>query len=376
MKKTGVIIILICTMSLLFITPVFASDNVWASSYNNIIDSNMLFYIRGTSSAWDLVAAEIDIEYMYSFTQSTISSFRYSATHSQTTGSENGVGYPTYSSGGTLSHTTNNNQIYIWRRNIVLDIGLNNSNPHAAVLNNYYKNFTINDSNNYGFSDFDIIYNPYNIKVYPNGNNFVVYFQNLMSDVPTGSFVIDKNMEQSCVIGFTMYAFTTSNTAPSNSLTITTQNNGFTSYAIESQYDNKVMDRTNFQQYLMLESINNKINEFLNAYNNNAQNIASTESQINSTQNTIDQVHQNEVSWYQANESAITEVGLSNSSLSDNQYQGVYPVANTLSSLWVAIGPVKYIYLFTLMASLSAFMLRHRPFTKIGGKVQSDLDSR
>lgn len=121
-----------------------------------------------------------------------------------------------------------------------------------------------------------------------------------------------------------------------------------------------------------LSSINSNVQTITDAYTSNASNISSTTEQIADTQSTIDNVHQNEMSWYQAQESAINEVGLSNSSLSQNQYQGVTPVASDLSRLWTSIGPVKYITLFALMASLSSFMLRHRPFTKIAGKIDKN----
>lgn len=118
-----------------------------------------------------------------------------------------------------------------------------------------------------------------------------------------------------------------------------------------------------------LHQIERHTQNILDAYTNNASNITDTNSQIDSTQSTVDYVHSQEQTWYAANQSAIEETGLSNARLSDNQYQGVYPVANDFNQLWVAIGPTKWIYLFTLMCSLAAFMLRHKPFSHAGAEI-------
>lgn len=118
-----------------------------------------------------------------------------------------------------------------------------------------------------------------------------------------------------------------------------------------------------------IHKISNNLQNIVDAYTSNYQNIDSTNNQIDSTQSTIDNVHSQEQTWYAANQQAIESTGLHNASLSDNQYQGIYPVANDFNQLWIAIGPTKWIYLFTLMCSLAAFMLRHKPFSHAGAEI-------
>lgn len=365
MNRTLKIVILIAVSISILSVSIFA-DTVWSSLYYDVpgTDTNVLFYVRGTSSGWNLVESEISIDRVYSYKDSHITSWAYTATHSNTTGTENGVGKNiVYDNNGYLGSSVNSEKYFIWERNIVLDIGLNNGTYDAVTLNNYFRSFSVNKDNSYGYSDFDIIYNPNNIKVYPNSNHqFIVYFQELYDSVNPG-MVMDQRTEYSCLISYKMFAVTNTNNAPSNTLTLTNYTDGINLATLSPQYTNKVISRYDNVTYSEIVSINNKVNEIINAYNNNsstANNVISESSQLD---NTIDTVHQQEMDFYRRNEQALQASGLSNFNYDDDVRLGYQGILTDFDKLWKALGKWNFVYTFTLILSLATFILRHKPWT-------------
>lgn len=405
MRKKGIAIILVCTMLILFAVPSFADVIRPSATINdsyNLIDTTVTLYVAGYSS--DPYIEDYQWASNLYYTQdvhSNNSGNIVTTLASVGSSSDSFVVCVDTQIGLRINNNTDYNVILSHNR---ISGALNITHTLSSIGNSddgWYISSMSDNISYINFSGNNLIVYPassyqYNNQIMvPAHGSFACYFT-VTSVRASESF---KTLAAASGQGYTTPPVNPAQASASfvvSSLTYTKQYptgiNSFTNDVVTYDADinsNAILNRVSeietivstYQSYLQnisskSNSINSNVQSIVDGYNNNAQNIAGTESQINSTQSTIDQVHQNEVSWYQANESAITEVGLSNSSLSDNQYQGVYPVANTLSSLWVAIGPVKYIYLFTLMASLSAFMLRHRPFTKIGGRVQQDLDSR
>lgn len=411
MIKKGVVVITVCTMLLITAAPLFADtipDNT--SSYfkdMNITDSNnnVIGHVVYSLNVLDPYIKDIEYNRVTSvypktfipYTQSNGSVLYYVSSYTQQGGT-------TLNAIGEITSTTSS-VIYCTPVNVVCTIS-NYTDQFINIPQEIRTTLTITTTANgtNGGTLIDVGYdcdvgNVQSNDIFVNLYNDYVYFDfgNQFKRADANSFWLPPRSSNICSFtmyilhsyskldspnGITPYIFRASNVEV-RSTDITGRNLASNvsmyndSYNINGMYNgiNNIYSRlgdTNNN----LSSINSNVQDIHDAYVDNQQNIAGTESQINSTQSTIDQVHQNEIQWYQANESAIQEVGLSNSSLSDNQYQGVYPVASDLSRLWSAIGPVKHITLFALMASLSAFMLRHRPFTKIGGKVQQDLDSR
>lgn len=75
-------------------------------------------------------------------------------------------------------------------------------------------------------------------------------------------------------------------------------------------------------------------------------------------------IHQQEVQWYQDNESAIHNVGLENFNFSSGALGGLSVMQQHFANVWSALGDLNLIYIFTLTISLATFIIRHMPRTK------------
>lgn len=87
-----------------------------------------------------------------------------------------------------------------------------------------------------------------------------------------------------------------------------------------------------------------------------------------STTNTIQSQHDTEQSYYSANAQAIESTGLSNFQYSNSQVTYFQGVLSDFQSLWDSLGEWTFVYTFTLMLSFATFVLRHRPHTRSSTK--------
>lgn len=87
-----------------------------------------------------------------------------------------------------------------------------------------------------------------------------------------------------------------------------------------------------------------------------------------SATDTIQSQHTTEQSYYTANAQAIESTGLSNFQYSNNQVTYFQGVLSDFQSLWDSLGEWTFVYTFTLMLSFATFVLRHRPHTRSSTK--------
>lgn len=87
-----------------------------------------------------------------------------------------------------------------------------------------------------------------------------------------------------------------------------------------------------------------------------------------SATDTIQSQHNTEQSYYTANAQAIESTGLSNFQYSNSQVTYFQGVLSDFQSLWDSLGEWTFIYTFTLMLSFATFVLRHRPHTRSSTK--------
>lgn len=72
-----------------------------------------------------------------------------------------------------------------------------------------------------------------------------------------------------------------------------------------------------------------------------------------------DQVHQQELSYYNQTNQAISGTGIQNFQFNNEQVGGIGAVSNDFSSLWSALGSWNNVYVFTLTLSLALFIIRY-----------------
>lgn len=121
------------------------------------------------------------------------------------------------------------------------------------------------------------------------------------------------------------------------------------------------IQRTSTNNYL--SSLDSNVQNITDAYTSNASNITETQSNITDTNDLTSELHDQELTYYQQNESALNNVGLSNFSFDNNQSSGLGAVVTDFTTLWNNIGPLQIIFTFTLSMSLATYLLRHRPIT-------------
>lgn len=369
MKKIGMVVISILCCIGLTIMPIFADvapdTNAITQSVTQIPsgDNNLRFIVNGSVGNWVCVLADVEYDRAYSYTQAKITSWNYTAHLS--TNQELGVGNPTYGNGGTLSSSLSTKGNYIFARQFVLRIQLVNNYSHAITINNYYKLFQLTGLSDNSFFGFDHIQNNHDIAIYPySSDQFYCYFNELKNFYPSGAYVMEANSLQDCIITFTQYQLSTSSTPPSSdTISISVNASGMSSYSASSQYDGLVTDMYTADILLSNRSISSNVQNIADAYTSNSSNVSNTQSNINSTASEEAQLHQAEVNYYLQNEQALQNVGISNFSFDPDQSSGLGAVVSDFTDLWNNIGPLQIIFTFTLSMSLATYLLRHKPIT-------------
>lgn len=120
---------------------------------------------------------------------------------------------------------------------------------------------------------------------------------------------------------------------------------------------------------------NNAVNSILDAYTSNVQGAQDLVNDTNSNDQKLDSIHQSEAQWYSQNQSAIESTGLSNFEFSGDQINGLTGVFSLFQRLWNSMGEYTFVITFTLMMSFAAFFLRHRPVKATTGNNYSRKDS-
>lgn len=111
-----------------------------------------------------------------------------------------------------------------------------------------------------------------------------------------------------------------------------------------------------------LHSIDQSVKGILNAYTQNAQGASELTSGSDSLSDQTNTVHQQEQTWYNQNSQAIESTGLANFQFSNNQQLGLNTINTLFNQLWNSLGDWTFVYTFTLMISLTMYILRHRTY--------------
>lgn len=78
-----------------------------------------------------------------------------------------------------------------------------------------------------------------------------------------------------------------------------------------------------------------------------------------------DQIHQQEQVWYDNNSQALEDVGLSNYRFSPSQSNGITQAVTQFQAVWNALGDWTNVYIFILILSISTYIIRHEPTTRV-----------
>lgn len=78
-----------------------------------------------------------------------------------------------------------------------------------------------------------------------------------------------------------------------------------------------------------------------------------------------DEIHQAEQVWYDNNSEALEQVGLSNYRFNNNQSSGIYQAVTQFQAVWNALGQWTNVYIFILILSISTYIIRHEPTTRV-----------
>lgn len=79
----------------------------------------------------------------------------------------------------------------------------------------------------------------------------------------------------------------------------------------------------------------------------------------------IDDIHTQEQEYYNNNVTAIQNTGLSNYRFNENQILSFSLIRSQFTEVWNALGDWNLIYIFTLLFSLTVYIIRHEPTTKV-----------
>lgn len=79
----------------------------------------------------------------------------------------------------------------------------------------------------------------------------------------------------------------------------------------------------------------------------------------------VETIHNQEMQYFQQNQQAIEDVGLSNFRFNQNYVNAFSMITTQFSSLWNALSDYSLIYIFTLLLSLATYIIRHEPTTKV-----------
>lgn len=78
-----------------------------------------------------------------------------------------------------------------------------------------------------------------------------------------------------------------------------------------------------------------------------------------------DDIHEAEQVWYDNNSEALEEVGLSNYRFSTSQSNGITQAVTQFQAVWNALGDWTNVYIFILILSISTYIIRHEPTTRV-----------
>lgn len=78
-----------------------------------------------------------------------------------------------------------------------------------------------------------------------------------------------------------------------------------------------------------------------------------------------EEIHDAEQVWYDNNSEALEQVGLSNYRFNNNQTSGIYQAVTQFQAVWNALGQWTNIYIFILILSISTYIIRHEPTTRV-----------
>lgn len=76
-------------------------------------------------------------------------------------------------------------------------------------------------------------------------------------------------------------------------------------------------------------------------------------------------VHQQEMQYFQDNQDAIAATGLNNFQFNQNHISAFTMITTQFTELWNALGDYTLVFIFTLLLSLATYIIRHEPTTKV-----------
>lgn len=91
----------------------------------------------------------------------------------------------------------------------------------------------------------------------------------------------------------------------------------------------------------------------------------SNEDNTEEAQDMNDEIHEEEQIWYDNNSEALEAVGLSNYRFSPSQSSGITQAVTQFQAVWNALGQWTNVYIFILILSISTYIIRHEPTTRV-----------
>ena len=177
-------------------------------------DYNLQMQARIQTSKWNLVATDIDYEYLYSFTQAKIQSYAYSG-QTGTVGNETGVGKNfVYTGSGNLTASGSiRTQCYIYQRQLVVYVMFKSNNGDDLRLGNGNMQVTLSgvaDSfSGITVADQQWIHFSYLYDYVDNLNNQINFRLDDIFCAPNGYFYIPAGAAGFCSLTIDQYIYTT-----------------------------------------------------------------------------------------------------------------------------------------------------------------------
>lgn len=103
------------------------------------------------------------------------------------------------------------------------------------------------------------------------------------------------------------------------------------------------------------------INLKLDSINSVPSNVSSNNSISQSVNSDMNNIHNTESSYFQANQQALEASGIGNFSFDNNVVSGFSTVRTDFLELWYGLGDFRLIFVFTLLIALATFVIRHNP---------------
>lgn len=351
MKKIGVSVLLVCTLLVCTVSPIFADPN------------------GGTQSS---------VSYDIASSSGTVGTVTFYVSPLQAVLVD--VNSATTTSGSTLLN--NSTFLYDCSYLVSIIVKVNGSTDYVYALNQDYLRFNFNTSysnpSNYsGFfsssgrgSYIDQISD--NCHVLTTNSYFYIYPEDLYGD----RVFFPGMMESHYSFVYHEYVTynTSSTTIPSYSDVLynpTGSVSNLSWYGASSPVSVTAVPYTRIN--LSSKSFNlNKIARdtlALRTFIESASSSSSTlRSENASTSSQVSELHSQEQQYYQQNSQAIESTGLSNFNYTQQQLGYFEGVVSDFQGLWNSLGSWTFVYTFTLMLSFATFVLRHRPHTRSSTK--------